>query len=73
MVAFLFLFAPTVVLIAVLIMQRFQSRRDEDPATLIERLVEDGRIEPRFGAVNDNAGYEPDSGTWLDQNSTSTG
>ena len=73
MVAFLFLFAPMVVLIAVLIMQRFQSGRDENPATLIERLVEDSRIEPRFGAVNDNAGYEPDSGAWLDQNSISSG
>jgi hypothetical protein len=78
MVAFLFLFAPTVVLIAVLIMQRFQPGRDEDPATLHERVVrervaDDDRIEPRFGAVNDNAEYDPDSATWTDQRSISTG
>jgi hypothetical protein len=73
MVAFLFLFAPVVVLIAVLIMQRFQPKRDEYPATPMERVVEGGRIEPRFGAVNDNAEYEADPGTWMDQHSISTG
>jgi len=73
MVAFLFLFAPAVVLIAVLIMQRFQPRRDRNPETLIERIVEGGRIEPRFGAFNDNAGYEADSGMSMDQRSISTG
>jgi hypothetical protein len=81
MVAFLFLFAPTVVLIAVLIMQRFQPRRDrdsltsmdQDPLTSMQRDVDDDRIEPRFGAVNDNAEYEPHPGTWTDQHSISTG
>jgi hypothetical protein len=58
MVAFLFLFAPAVVLVAVWIMQRFQPRRDLDPAALRERVAEGGRIEPRFSAVNDNAEYE---------------
>ena len=72
MVAFLFLFAPAVVLVAVWIMQRFQPRRDLDPAALRERVVEDGRIEPSFGAVNDNAGYEPDPGILMDQHSIST-
>ena len=46
MVAFLFLFAPAVVLVAVWIMQRFQPRRDLDPAALRERVVDGGRIEP---------------------------
>jgi hypothetical protein len=73
MVAFLFLLAPTVVLIAVLIMQRFQPRSDRDPATLRERVVEQGRIEPRFSAVNDNAEYEPDPGILMDQRSISRG
>jgi hypothetical protein len=81
MVAFLFLFAPVVVLIAVLIMQRFQPRRDrdqltsidQDPLTSMQRDVDDDRIEPRFGAVNDNAEYEQHSGTWMDQHSISTG
>jgi hypothetical protein len=73
MVAFLFLFAPTVVLIAVLIIQRFQPGPDRDPGTLIERVVEDGRLEPRFSAINDDAEYEPDSGIWMDQHSISTG
>lgn len=50
MVAFLFLFAPTVVLIAVLILQRFQPGPDGDPGILIERVAERGRVEPRFGA-----------------------
>jgi hypothetical protein len=67
MVAFLFLFAPAVVLVAVWIMQRFQPRRDLDPAALPARVVEGGRIEPNFGAVNDNAEYE------TDQHSISTG
>ena len=66
MVAFLFLFAPAVVLVAVWIMQRFQPRRDLDAAVLRAR-VEGGRIEPNFGAVNDNAEYE------TDQHSISTG
>jgi hypothetical protein len=59
MVAFLFLFAPVVVLIAVLIMQRFQPKRDRHPAPPVKRVVDDGRIEPSFGAVNDNAEYGP--------------
>jgi hypothetical protein len=67
MVAFLFLFAPAVVLVAVWIMQRFQPRRDLDAAVLHARVVEGGRIEPNFGAVNDNAEYE------TDQHSISTG
>ncbi len=73
MVAFLFLFAPAVVLIAVLIIQRFQPRRDRDTGILIERVAENGRLEPRFSAFNDNAGHEPDSGMLMDQHSTSTG
>jgi hypothetical protein len=73
MVAFLFLFAPTVVLIAVLIMQRFQPRRDRDPAAPVKRAVADGRIEPRFGAVNDNTEYESYPGTLLDRRSVSAG
>jgi hypothetical protein len=73
MVAFLFLFAPAVVLVAVWIMQRFQSRRDLDPATLNERVVEGGRIEPRFSAVNDNAEHDPESEIFMDQHSISTG
>jgi hypothetical protein len=72
MVAFLFLFAPVVVLIAVWIMQRFQPRRDREPAPPIKRVVAGDRIEPRFGAVNDND-YEPDARTWRDQHSISAG
>ena len=48
-------------------MQRFQPRRDLDPAALRARVVEGGRIEPNFGAVNDDAEYE------TDQHSISTG
>jgi hypothetical protein len=73
MVAFLFLFAPAVVLVAVWIMQRFQPGRGLDPAALPARVVEDGRIEPSFSAVNDNAGYEPDPEILMDQHSISTG
>jgi hypothetical protein len=73
MVAFLFLFAPVVVLIAVLIMQRFQPRRGRDPLPSMQRDADDDRIEPRFGAVNDNAEYEQHPGTWTDQHSISTG
>jgi hypothetical protein len=73
MVGFLFLFAPTVVLIAVLIMQRFQPRRDRDPGILMEYAIEDDRMEPRFSAVNDNAEYEPDPGIMRDQHSIVTG
>jgi hypothetical protein len=73
MVAFLFLFAPAVVLVAVWIMQRFQPRRDLDPAALRERVVEGGRIEPRFSAVNDNAEHEPEHEILMDQHSISTG
>jgi hypothetical protein len=81
MVAFLFLFAPTVVLIAVLIMQRFQPWHDRDPLTLMDqdpltsmqRDVDDDRIEPRFGAVNDNTEYESHPEIWMDQHSISTG
>ncbi len=73
MVAFLFLLAPTVVLIAVLIIQRFQPSRDRNPETLIERIVEGGRIEPRFRAVNDSAGHQPDPEILMDQHSIPTG
>jgi len=73
MVAFLFLFAPMVVLIAVLIMQRFQPRRDRDPDILMEHLVEDGRVEPGFSALNDNAEYEAAPGNLLDQHAILTG
>jgi hypothetical protein len=73
MVAFLFLFAPAVVLVAVWIMQRFQPRRDFDPAALRERVAEGGRIEPRFSAVNDNAEYEQDPRILMNQHSISTG
>jgi hypothetical protein len=73
MVAFLFLFAPAVVLVAVWIMQCFQPRRDLDPAALRERVVEGGRIEPRFSAVNDNAEHEPEPEILMDQHSISTG
>ena len=73
MVAFLFLFAPAVVLVAVWIMQRFQPGRDLDPATLRERVVEGGRIEPRFSAVNDNAEDDPEPEILMDQHSISTG
>jgi hypothetical protein len=45
MVAFLFLFAPTVVLIAVLLLQLFQPR--SDPAMVTGPV----RVEPRFAAV----------------------
>jgi hypothetical protein len=58
MVAFLFLLAPTVVLIAVLIIQRFQPKLDRNTGSLIKPVTKDGRIEPRFGAVNDNAERE---------------
>jgi hypothetical protein len=73
MVAFLFLFAPTVVPIAVLIIQRFQPRRDRDPGILMEFAIEDDRMEPQFSAVNDNAAYEPDPGILRDQHSILTG
>jgi hypothetical protein len=73
MVAFLFLFAPTVVLIAVLIMQRFQPRHDRDPLTSMQLDADDDRIEPRFGAVNDNTEYESHPEIWMDQHSISTG
>jgi hypothetical protein len=73
MVAFLFLFAPAIVLVAVWIMQRFQPRGDVDPAGLRGRVVEDRRIEPRFSAVNDNAEYEQDPRILMNQHSISTG
>jgi hypothetical protein len=73
MVAFLFLFAPAVVLVAVWIMQRFQPRRDLDPAACRERIAEGGRVEPRFSAVNDNAEYERDPRILMDPHSISTG
>jgi hypothetical protein len=73
MVAFLFLFAPAVVLIAVLIMQRFQPSRDQNPETLIERIVKGSRVEPRFSAFNDETEHEPDSGMSMDRHPTSTG
>jgi hypothetical protein len=72
MVAFLFLFAPAVVLVAVWIMQRFQRRHDLDPAALRERVVEGSRIEPRLSAVND-AEYEPQPEILMDRHSISTG
>jgi hypothetical protein len=73
MVAFLFLSAPMVVLIAVLIMQRFQPSPDRDPGIiLMARVAEGGRVEPRFSAVNDNGEHE-DPGTLMDQHSILTG
>jgi len=47
MVAFFFLFAPIVVLIAVLLMQRFQPRRN--PAKV--EATRPGRVEPQFASV----------------------
>jgi hypothetical protein len=73
MVAFMFLFAPAVVLVAVWIMQWFQPRRDLDPAALHARVVEGGRIEPRFSAVNDNAEHELEPRILTDQHSISAG
>jgi hypothetical protein len=64
MVAFLFLFAPTVVLIAVLIIQRFQPKPSSEALT--KRVRPDDRIEPRFSAVNDNNLQEPDSKILMD-------
>lgn len=58
MVAFLFLLAPTVVLIAVLIIQRFQPKPDRNTGSLMKPVTKNGRIEPRFGAVNDNTERE---------------
>jgi hypothetical protein len=56
MVAFLFLFAPAVVLIAVWIIQWFQPKRDRVPEPLIEHVVvAGGRVEPRFSAANEIA------------------
>jgi hypothetical protein len=40
----LFQFAPTVVLIAVLIIQRFQPKGDSE--NLTEHVIGDGRVEP---------------------------
>ena len=71
MVTFLFLFAPTVVLIAVLIIQRFQPKRDSE--NLTEHVIADGRVEPRFGAVNDNTAREPDPAILMDPQVTMTG
>ena len=55
MVAFLFLFAPAVVLIAVWIIQWFQPKRDRVPEPLIEPVVAGGRVEPKFSAANEIA------------------
>jgi hypothetical protein len=46
---------------------------DQDPLTSMQRDVDDDRIEPRFGAVNDNAEYESHPEIWMDQHSISTG
>jgi hypothetical protein len=73
MVAFLFLFAPAVVWIAVLIMQRFEPRRDQDRGILMARVAGGGRLEPRFSAVNDNAEHQRDPGMLMDRHSISTG
>ena len=62
MVAFLFLFAPTVVLIAVWIIQRFQPKPSSEALT--KRVRSDDRIEPKF--VNDNNLQEPDSKKLMD-------
>jgi hypothetical protein len=64
MVAFLFLFAPTVVLIAVWIIQRFQPKPSSEALT--KRVRSDDRIEPRFSAVNDNNLQETDSKKLMD-------
>jgi preprotein translocase subunit YajC len=48
MVTSLLLLAPTVVLLAVWIMQRFQPKRDRDPEPLIEHIDVGDRAEPRF-------------------------
>jgi hypothetical protein len=78
MVAFMFLFAPAVVLIAVWIMQRFQRRRERVPRLEREfaiprrRVAKSGRIEPSFSAVNDNDGYQPDPDMVMDRRSIPT-
>jgi hypothetical protein len=72
MVAFLFLFAPVVVLIAVWIMQRFQPKRDAYPPTPVARVFDEDRIEPRFGAVNDNIRRASSRGTSPDRQSIPT-
>jgi len=64
MVAFLLLFAPTIVLIAVLIIQRFQPKPSSEALT--KRVRANDRIEPRFSAVNDNNLQEPDSKILMD-------
>jgi hypothetical protein len=48
MVTSLLLLAPTVVLLAVWIMQWFQPKRDRDPEPLIEHIDVGDRAEPRF-------------------------
>jgi len=48
MVAFLFLLAPAVVWIAVLIIQWLQPRRDQDPEIVAGHVVVGDRVEPRF-------------------------
>src|ERR1700721_670293 len=73
MVAFLFLFAPAVVWIAVLIMQRFETRRDRDRGILMARVAGGRRLAPRFSAVNDNAEPQRDPGMLMDRHSISTG
>lgn len=52
MVAFLFLLAPVVVLIAVWIIQWFQPEQDRVPEPLIKHaVVAGGRVEPRFSEI----------------------
>jgi hypothetical protein len=59
MVAFLFLFAPVLVLIAVWTIQWFQPARDRVPESLKEHRFERGRIEPRFSTANNIAERGP--------------
>jgi hypothetical protein len=44
----LLLLAPTVVLLAIWIMQWFRPKRDPDPEPLIEHIDVGDRAEPRF-------------------------
>jgi hypothetical protein len=55
MVTSLLLLAPTVVLLAVWIMQWFQPKRDRDPEPLIEHIDVGDRAEPRFADTGEIA------------------
>jgi hypothetical protein len=55
MVTSLLLLAPTVVLLAVWIMQWFQPKRDRDPDPLIEPIDVGDRAEPRFADTGEIA------------------